>query len=313
VAVARAPARPALAVLAGAVCISPMPVLVTLAQAGPVPTVVYRCGLALPVLGALAIIERRRRGPRPVRDRAYAFLAGLFLAVDLVLFNHTITDSGAGVSTVIGSLYVPFVAVLAAILLRERPGRGYLFTLPVVITGIVLASGIVGGSGTGHSPGAGIAYGVAANVAYSGYLLVLRHAAGDAGHVAGQLFDATAGAAVGALLFGLFLGGLDLAVSWSALGWLLLLSMIVQVAGWLLITSSLPQLPAAVSSMLLLLQPAGAMVLGAVVLGQKPTAIQLTGAAIACAGVVVAAHGRDDAVRANEPPMPDRVRCGGPL
>ena len=39
--------------------------------------------------------------------------------------------------------------------------------------------------------GRGLAYGLAANIAYVGYLLTLRHAAGDTRHVAGQLFDAT--------------------------------------------------------------------------------------------------------------------------
>jgi drug/metabolite transporter (DMT)-like permease len=294
VAVVRASARPALQVLAGAVCLSPMPVLVTLAHSGPVPTAVYRFGLALPVLGVIAIVEQRRRGPRPLRSRASAFVAGLLLAVDVVLFNHTITDAGAGVSTVIGSLYVPIVAVLAWALLRERPSRRYLATLPVVIAGIVLASGIVGGSGTGRHPGAGLVYCVGANIAFAGYLLILRQAAGDTRNVAGQVFDATAGATVGALLFGLIFGGLQLAIPWHALGWLLLLSMIVQVAGWLLVIASLPRLPAALSSMLLLLQPAGALVLSAVALGERPTVIQLAGAAIACGGVVAAALARED-------------------
>jgi drug/metabolite transporter (DMT)-like permease len=89
------------------------------------------------------------------------------LAIDLVLFHHTITDIGAGVSTVVGSVYVPSVAVLAWVLLRERPSLRYLITLPVVLAGIVLASGIIGGSGTGHHPAAGMAYGVVANFAYA--------------------------------------------------------------------------------------------------------------------------------------------------
>ena len=266
-----------------------MPVLVQLAGAGPVATVFYRCGLALPVLGLLAAAEQRRRGPRSLRRRGYTFLAGILLAIDLVLFNHTITDTGAGVSTVIGSLYVPIVAVLAWAVLRERPSRRYLLTLPVVMIGIVLASGLVGGSGTGHRPGAGLAYCAAANLAYACYLLILRQAAGGTGHVAGQVFDATAGATVGTLLFGLAFGGLQLAVPWHTFGWLLLLAVVVQIAGWLLITSSLPGLPAALSSMLLLLQPALAMVLAAIILHQRPTAVQLAGAAIACGGVVAAA------------------------
>lgn len=245
-----------------------------------------------PVLGVLALVEARRSRRRPWASRGYAFGAGLLLAVDLVLFNHTIIDTGAGVSTVIGSMYVPVVAGLAWVLLRERPSGGYLVTLSVVIAGIALASGVIGGSGTGHNPGAGVLYGVVASFAYAGYLLILRHASAGTTHVAGQLFDATAGAAAGALIFGLILGGLQLAVPLRALGWLLLLSMVVQVAGWILITASLPQLPAALSSMLLLLQPALALLLGAIVLGELPTAIQWTGVVIASGGVAAAALAR---------------------
>ena len=286
------PVRSPVRALLGAACIAPMPILVTLAHCGPVTTAVCRCGIALPVLGAFAFAESRRRGRRAVSNRGRAFVAGLFLAVDLVLFNHTITDAGASVSTIIGSLYVPIVAVLGWALLRERLSRRYLVTMPVVIGGIVLASGVIGGSATGLHPAAAIAYGAAANVAYAGYLLILRNAATDTYHVVGQLFDATAGATAGALLIGLFFGGLQPDVSWRALGWLALLALVVQVAGWLLITASLPGLPAALSSLLLLLQPALALGLAGIVLDRWPTAVQLAGAAIASAGVLTAARSK---------------------
>jgi drug/metabolite transporter (DMT)-like permease len=281
----------------GAACISPMPVLVTLAHTGPVPTVFYRCGLALPVLGILAVVEQRRRGPRPVAARCYAVLAGLFLALDLVLFNHTITDVGAGVSTVIGSLYVPFVAGLAWAVLHERPGRRFLAMLALSLCGVVLASGLTGGGGTAPHPGAGLAYGIAASAAYACFLLILRQKTGRTPHLAGQVFDATAGATAGALLFGLAFGGLQLAVPWRSAGWLLALALVVQTAGWLLITSSLPRLPAALSSLLLLLQPAGAMVLAAIVVHQHPTVIQVAGAMLVCGSVLVVARTPDRAAR----------------
>ena len=44
-------------------------------------------------------------------------LAGLFLAVDLVLFNHAITDLCAGIATTAGNLSAVFVAALAWTLL----------------------------------------------------------------------------------------------------------------------------------------------------------------------------------------------------
>jgi drug/metabolite transporter (DMT)-like permease len=282
--------RPIAQAVLGAACISPMPVLVTLAHTESVPVVFYRCGLALPLLAVLAAAEQRRYGRRPLASRGYAGLAGLFLSVDLVLFNHTIADVGAGVSTVVGSLYVPFVAAIAWLVLRERPGRRYLTALPVMLLGLVLVSGLAGGGGTAPHPAAGVATGTAASAAYACFLLILRHAAGQARHVAGQLFDATAGAAVGALLLGLVFGGLNLAVPLHSLLWLVLLALLVQTAGWLFITSSLPRLPAAVSSLMLLVQPAAAMVLAAIILGQRPSLLQVAGAALVCGGVLAMAR-----------------------
>jgi drug/metabolite transporter (DMT)-like permease len=274
----------------GSACTSPMPVLVTLAATAPVPTVFYRCAFALPVLGVLALAEQRRRGPRPPASRIRPVAAGLFLAVDLVLFNHTITDAGAGVSTVIGSLYVPFVAVLAWAVLRERPDRRYLVALPVVLLGVILVSGLAGGSGTGPDPAAGVLYALGASAAYACFLLIIRQTGDQTRHVAGQLFDATAGTTAGSLVIGLAFGGLHLAVPWRSLWWLLLLALIVQVAGWMLITSSLPGLPASVSSLLLLVQPAAALVLAAVILHQRPTLLQVAGALLVCGGGLIVAR-----------------------
>lgn len=278
--------RPVLTAILGAACISSSAVLVTLAHVGPVTTAFFRCALALPILVPLAVLEQRRLGPRPLRSRRTAVLAGFFLAVDLVLWNHAIADVGAGVATVLGNLQVLFVAAFAWLVLRERPARRYVIMLPVVLAGVVLVSGLVGRHAAGTHPLAGVGYGLATSAAYACFLLTLRSTAGDRPHVAGQLADATAGAAVGAVILGLLFGGLQLGLSWRSLGWLLLLALLSQTAGWLLITSSLPRLPAAMSSLLLLLQPAAALVLADIVLNQRPTLAQIGGALLVCAGVL---------------------------
>jgi drug/metabolite transporter (DMT)-like permease len=280
--------RPVLRAALGAACISSSAIMVTLANVGPATTAFYRCLLALPVLVLLAVLEQRKNGPRPVRRRISAWMAGLLLAVDLVLWNHSIADVGAGVATVLGNLQVLFVAVLAWMLFRERPGRRYLIMLPVVLLGVVLVSGLVGGTTAGLDPLAGIGYGLGTSVAYAGFLLILKQTAGPARHIAGQLADATAGAVLGSLLLGLAFGGLQFDIPWHSLRWLLILALMSQTLGWLLITSSLPRLPAAVSSLLLLLQPAAALVLADIVLGERPTLIQVLGAGLVCAGVLAA-------------------------
>jgi drug/metabolite transporter (DMT)-like permease len=282
---------PFLAAGLGAACISASAVLVTLARSGPATVAFYRCLLAVPLLVALAAAEQRRHGPRPPAARLRALAAGLFLAVDLVLWNHAIAAVGAGAATVLGNLQVLFVTVAAWLLLGERPRRAFLLALPVVLAGVVLVSGLADGPAPGRHPLAGIGFGLGTSVAYAVFLLVLRRASAGGRHVAGPLADATIGAAAGSVLLGLAFGGLAFTVPLPTLGWLLVLALTSQTAGWLLITSSLPRLPAAVSSLLLLLQPAAALLLAAVILGERPSPLQLAGAALVCGGVLAASRG----------------------
>ena len=275
----------------GAACISASAILVKLAGTGAATTAFYRCLLALPLLGALAVAEQRRRGPRPLAVRGGAIVAGLLLAVDLVLWNHAIAEVGAGIATVLGNLQVLFVALAAWVLFGEPPGRRFLIALPVVLAGVVLVgvmlvSGLVGATQRGLHPLAGIEYGIGTSIAYACFLLILRQATSGAAHVAGPLAEATLGCTVGAVLLGLAFGGLQLHIPWPSFGWLLLLSVTSQTIGWLLITSSLPRLPAAISSLTLLLQPAAAMCLAAIVLSERPTVIQIAGAVVVCTGVL---------------------------
>jgi drug/metabolite transporter (DMT)-like permease len=280
--------RPLLLAGLGAACISASGILIKLADTGAATAAFYRCFLALPLLVALAVVEQRRRGPRPRAIRAGAFVAGLVLAVDLVLWNHAIAEVGAGVATVLGNLQVLFVALAAWVLFAERPHRTFLIALPVVLAGVVLVSGLIDSTAGGNHPLAGIGYGMATSVAYATFLLILRRTSAGTPHVAGPLAEATTGAALGALLLGLVFGGFQWQIGWSSFGWLLLLSVSSQTIGWLLITSSLPRLPAAISSLTLLLQPAAAMLLAAIVLSERPTPIQITGAVVVCTGVLAA-------------------------
>jgi drug/metabolite transporter (DMT)-like permease len=272
----------------GAACISSSAILVTLAHVDSVTTSFFRCALALPGLVLLAALERRRLGPRPLASRRTGLIAGLFLAVDLVLWNYAIADVGAGVATVLGNLQVLFVAVFAWLVLRERPARRYLLMLPVVLGGIVLVSGLLGGHAAGLHPLAGVGFGLGTSAAYACFLLTLRTTAERTPHVAGQLADVTAGAVIGCVVIGLMVGGLHVQIPWHSFAWLLALALLSGTVGWLLITASLPRLPAATSSLLLLLQPAGALVLADVVLAERPSAVQVVGAVLVCAGVLAA-------------------------
>jgi drug/metabolite transporter (DMT)-like permease len=267
-------------------------------------TALGRCGFALP---ALVLVERleRRRGAAPMtgRNRWLARAAGVCIAADLILWSHSIENIGAGLGTVITNLQVVLVALLAWAFLGERPRRSLAVALPVMVGGLVLVGGLAGGGGYGAHPALGVVFGVATAALYAVYILMLRQAAaggpgraagGQAGGVArtavaAPLLQATIGATAGAAVIGLALRDFRLGPAWPALGWLVLLALTSQVVGWLLITMSLPRLPAWLVGALLLVQPAGSVILSVIFLGERPTGPQFAGVAVILLGVLIAA------------------------
>ncbi|MEX2196305.1 MAG: DMT family transporter [Thermoleophilaceae bacterium] len=292
------PPSPVATAVAGALCIAFSAIFVRLAETAPSTAALFRCFWALPVLGLLAWLEQRRHGPRGGRERLLALLAGLFFAADLIAWHHAIDDVGAGLATVLGNLQVVFVGLIAWAALGERPEDRLLVAVPIVLGGVVLISGVIGAGAYGDDPALGVVFGLITAITYSLFILILRRAGSDLRQPAGPLFDATAAAAVGSLAGGLVLGEIDLLPGWEATGWLVTLALSSQVVGWLLISISLPRLPAALTSVLLTVQPVGSVLLGIVLLSEAPSRVQLTGVAVVLAGILVATVGRAKAAPA---------------
>jgi drug/metabolite transporter (DMT)-like permease len=298
---------PAAAAIAGAACISSSAVLMRLADTSASITALGRCAFALPVLGALALAERRRGAPRlPSRSRWLARLAGLFLAGDLILWSHAITAIGAGLGTVVTNLQVLIISLLAWLILGERPRRSLVLASPVMLAGLALVGGLGGLGGPrayGTDPALGVGYGIGVAILYAIYILMLRQATSARGPrpgpqaegtrtaVAGVLFEATVGATAGSVVGGFALRDFHLGHAWPTLGWLVLLALTSQVLGWLLITVSMPRLPAGMIGALLLVQPIGSVALSYAILGERPSALQLLGVALVLADLLVAVSG----------------------
>ena len=281
-----------LAAVLGGSAIAFSAVFVRLSGASPAPAAVFRCGYAVPFLLVLARLEDRRFGPRPARARRLALAAGVLFAADLVSWHYAIGAVGAGLATVLANLQVVVVALAAWAALGERPDPGLAVAIPVALAGVVLISGVLEERAYGEDPALGVVFGVVTAVSYAGFLLLLRQGGSDLRRPAGPLADATAVATVASALAGWATHDLDLVPSWPAHGWLLALALGSQVVGWLLISVSLPRLPAAVTSVLLLVQPVVAVAAGVAILGEAPSALQLLGVALILSGVATAARSR---------------------
>ncbi len=99
-------------------------------------------------------------------------------------------------------------------------------------------------------------------------------------------------AAVLCVAAGLVIGDARLVPSWPGAGWLITLALSSQVLGWLIIGATLPRLPAAMTSVLLTVQPIGTMALAALIFGEDPSGLQLGGVLLVLAGLLVASVSR---------------------
>ena len=246
------------------------------------------------MLGGLAWWERRRYGPAALGDRRLVRLAGVFFSADLIFWHYAIDDVGAGLATVLGNLQVVLVPLIAWLVLSERPGRRILVALPIVLSGVVLISGALEAGAYGDDPARGVLFGALTGAMYAGFLLLLRRGNADDRRPAGPLFDATLVAALVSVVAGLVVGDVDLVPSWPSHAWLVCLGLTSQVLGWLFISVSLPRLPAALTSLILCIQPVGSVLLGVVLLGEEPSGLQLLGVACIVVGLLTVARRRRD-------------------
>jgi drug/metabolite transporter (DMT)-like permease len=273
----------------GALTIAWSSILVKLSHASPSTAAIFRCAYAVPLLALLAFWEDRRYGRRSWRDRRAALIAGVFMAGDLILWHHSIEEVGAGLATVLANIQVVIVPLVAWALLKERPGRRLLIALPITVAGVLLISGVVEHGAYGRNPAAGAAYGIGAGLTYVGVLLLLRRGGGvDLRRPGGPLLDLTFMAAVTSAVIGVIWGDAHFVPTWPGAAWLAVLALASQVIGWLLITISLPRLPAALTSLLLMIQPIGSLILGAIIFGEDPSGLQLGGVVLVIGAVIYA-------------------------
>lgn len=286
---------PLAAALVGAVAISFSAIFFALSGLEPIAGAFYRFAYAIPLLAVLWL-RVRDQDERSRKARWLAFAAGVMLGLDVAAWHISIEYIGTGLATLIANCQVIIVSILAWVLFGERPSRVVVVSVPVVLGGLALVSGLGSGDPFGTDPLRGTLWAVTAAVAYSGFLLGYRRSNRVQSPTVGSLLDAAAGAAITALILSPIQGGVT-APTWPAHGWLLALALVSQVGGWLAIGYALPRLPAAETSTFILLQPVLTMTWGAIIFAERPSALQLGGAVLVLTGVAAVAVTRGRPVR----------------
>ncbi|MFO1012764.1 MAG: DMT family transporter [Caulobacteraceae bacterium] len=276
----------ALAVLCfGAAVIGLAPILVRLADTGPANAGFWRLILAAPVLALMASREKAGRGvPLPL----LAPLAGVFFALDLGFWHYGIANTSVANATVLTNLTPVVVTFVAWIAFKERPGWLFVAAVALAVAGAAMMS-LGRGGGAPHpapNPLLGDALSLTTALWYAGYLLAVGRARLKIGAARVMFWSSF----VGAVLL--------LAASWalgepltprSMGGWAAVFGLAaMHITGQGSIAWSLGRLPTATASIVVLIQPVVAAILGWLLFQEALGPWQAIGALAALSGIVLA-------------------------
>lgn len=268
------------------------PVLVRFSGISADASAFWRVAMALPLLSAAALFFPARSVPvehaKPrngrVRTGLWMMLAGGFFAADLIACHAAIELTTAGNAILLANLAPVIIGSLGLIGIARRPSRLFWIGLPFAGLGAYFLF-LGSEAGSGDVRGDGLALMAAAF--YAGYLVSigrLRRDLGAASTMAGSTF-------VTAIIIGCFAvwyGTFELPANWVGWGAVIALGIVVHATGQGLVSVGLKAIDEATGSMILLIQPFVATLLGAVLLGDVLNQWHVFGNVAVVAALIIA-------------------------
>jgi drug/metabolite transporter (DMT)-like permease len=282
--------NPALAaLLLGATCIAASPIFVRVSEAGPTATAFWRVAIAVPALWLAYAVKPRAKLSRYSGKWPLLLAAGIAFAGDLGFWHTSIKLTSVANSTLLANLASIFVTLAAWLFLRQRPSALFLFGLAAALAGV----GLLVQTSVQLASRAllGDALGVLTAMFYAGYILAVKGLR-DRGETTLHLMAVTS-TITAILLYPVALASGEQMLPASAVGWWILigLALVSHAAGQGLIAYALAHLPAAFSSVSLLLQPVMAALFAWLLLGEALLPLQIGGGLVVLVGIYFARQG----------------------
>lgn len=271
-----------LVLLAGACIIGLAPILVRLGGAGPSAIGFWRLVFALPLLAAIAA----RNGDGVGRPSKWAMLAGVAFALDLAFWHYGIHLTSVAKATVLSNLTPVVVTAFAWIFLKQQPRKLFLAAVALAVAGAWIMALAKGRGSVGLDPALGDLLSVSTALWYALYFLAISAARRTQGATRIMFWSSVVGAPI---LLLVALGLHEPLIPASPAGWTALVALgVMHVTGQGAIAWALGRLPPAVASVVVLVQPVVAAVLGWLLFNELFGGWQMVGAAVALSGVVLA-------------------------
>lgn len=280
------------ALLLGAAGIGFSPIFMRLSEVDATASAFHRVFLALPLIWGWRLVEKNLPDPPPGpatrRDYLVFILSGFLFAGDLAFWHLSVAYTSVANATLLANFAPVFVTLAAFVLFGERFSKLFMAGLAIATLGAII---LLGDSLTiGKTHLFGDMLGIITAFFYAGYIISVSRLRAK--------FSSATFMAWGTLITSAFL----LPIAWfssdaiipaTLYGWMILLALawVSHSGGQGMIAYALAHLPAAFSSIVLLMQPVVAAVAAWLILSEAMSLWQLAGAAVILCGVYLARRG----------------------
>lgn len=237
----------------------------------------WRLAISGVVFALLAKLTRQRM-PRARRAIIFGLLSGVFLGVDLALWHESIYAVGPGISTLLNSLQIFFLAAIGFLYFSERQSIVQLLSLCLAMLGVAL----IGSPEFAHNTQAtwGFIAGILSGAMLAASMTFIRktHEVEPTPIFALMLLISIGGVLAMLVPMFMFDRGHILPSTWSEWGWVLVYGAVMQCLAWGLIAYSIPKLSLALTGLLLLTEPVAALLIDYSWLDKPINSLQWAGA-----------------------------------
>ena len=235
----------------------------------------------LAISGVIFAILAKMTGQRLPSSRpaiVYGLLSGVFLGLDLALWHESIYAVGPGISTLLNSLQIFFLAAIGFLYFGERQSSLQLLSLCLAVLGVAM----IGSPEFANNTAAtwGFVTGIVSGAMLAASMTFIRKTHDTEPTPIFMLMQLISIGGVLAMILPMlvFDSGHILPNSWSDIGWILVYGAVMQCLAWGLIAYSIPKLSLAVTGLLLLTEPVAALIIDYSWLGKPINTLQWSGA-----------------------------------
>ena len=239
----------------------------------------WRLAVSGIVFAALAKFSGQKM-PHSRRAIVFGLLSGAFLGLDLALWHESIHAVGPGISTLLNSLQIFFLAAIGFLYFNERQSIVQLASLVLAMLGVAM----IGSPEFSHNTNAtwGFVTGIVSGAMLAASMTFIRktHDAEPTPIFVLMQLVSIGGVLAMIVPMLIFDAGHILPNTMADIGWILVYGAVMQCLAWGLIAYSIPKLSLALTGLLLLTEPVAALVIDYTWLDKPINGLQWSGAAL---------------------------------